>query len=95
LKKLKAERALFTEDLSAVPGLLVIPSQADYLMVGVTNGVKVSDLRQYLFEKNNILIKDLSSKIPDGRQFMRLAIRNREENAYFTAALKKALQALL
>lgn len=90
LSKLKAERKRFAEALSGIPGLRVLPSEADYLMVELTHGVSVKALRLALFEKHNILIKDLSSKVPEG-QFMRLAIRDRADNEVFVRTLKEVL----
>jgi len=94
LEKLKAERKRFSSLLSSIDGLHVIPSNADYLMVGIENGVTIDTLRKELFSRHNILIKDLTSKVPDGRQFMRLAIRNEEDNDTFIAALKETLRDL-
>jgi histidinol-phosphate/aromatic aminotransferase/cobyric acid decarboxylase-like protein len=41
--------------------------------------------------RENILIKDLTGKIGNGKQYIRLAIRNSEENDQLLEALKKNL----
>ena len=92
LKHFREERAWFAEALSRIEGLRVLPSQANYLMVEVTGGMAVADLQKKLFTEYGILIKDLSSKIQSGRQFMRLAVRNREDNEFFVRKLKEALR---
>ena len=45
---------------------------------------------QILLEKN-ILIKDLSGKIKNGKQYIRIAIRNDADNNKMLEALKKEL----
>ena len=41
--------------------------------------------------KDNILIKDLSGKIDNGKQYIRIAIRDREDNEKLQRALAKRL----
>lgn len=87
LKRLKCERNRFIGKLEEIPGIRVIPSQADYLMVELTNGMTAKELTGRLLADHELLIKDLSQKIPDG-QFVRLAIRNTEDNNALISALK-------
>ena len=74
-------------ELERISGIRVIPSQADYLMVELTNGMTSKELTKRLLADYELLIKDLSQKIPDG-QFVRLAIRNTEDNNVLLNALK-------
>lgn len=87
LERLKCERNRFIGKLEEIPGIRVIPSQADYLMVELTNGMTAKELTGRLLADHELLIKDLSQKIPDG-QFVRLAIRNTEDNNALISALK-------
>lgn len=87
LKRLKCERNRFIGKLEEIPGIRVIPSQADYLMVELTNGMTAKELTGRLLADHELLIKDLSQKILDG-QFVRLAIRNTEDNNALISALK-------
>lgn len=87
LERLKRERNRFIGKLEEIPGIRVIPSQADYLMVELTNGMTAKELTGRLLADHELLIKDLSQKIPDG-QFVRLAIRNTEDNNVLLNALK-------
>lgn len=92
LRKLRAERAWLTEALSAIPGLRVIPSQANYLLVELTNGMCATALTKRLLLEYDLLIKDLSRKIRMGdRQFVRLAVRDRADNFRLVAALRAVL----
>lgn len=92
LKRMRAERIRYIEELSKIEALRIIPSQANYLMVEITNGMSAAELTRRLILKHNILIKNLFSKINhDGRQYIRLAIRCKEENDRLIEALKEEL----
>lgn len=88
--KFREERRIFEKELRGIPFLRVIPSQANYFLCEVTGKYTSYELTLKLITDNNILIKDCSSKkgFPDGKQFIRIAIRNREDNATIFRALK-------
>ena len=90
LVKLRAERARFQKELSDVKGLRVIPSQANFIMVEIDNSHSVSDLVQKLLVNHNLLIKELSTKVKGGN-YVRLAVRNAEDDDKLVYALKKEL----
>lgn len=79
LESIKHSRTLFVQELSKIPYLRVIPSQANYIMCEVLNGFTSRDLAEKLLQKD-ILIKDLSTKVTNGKQYIRLAVRNEEDN---------------
>lgn len=84
----KQERARFFDALSLVPYLRVIPSQANYFLCEVTEGYSSSALAAKLLNESNILIKDCSGKRGfHGRNYIRLAIRSREDNERLVNAL--------
>ena len=92
LIKIKAERARFVKGLSSFNCLEVFPSEANYVMIELLN-IKSKDLMNELYDKYNILIKDLSDKVAlDGRQFIRLAIRNEEDNNKMLSALSSIFE---
>lgn len=92
IQKFKKARKNYVEELSKISALHVFPSQANYVMVEITNGVTARELTKVMMVKHNILIKDLSHKIKlEGRQFVRLAIRNIEENERIVTALREEL----
>lgn len=90
LRLLRAERARFAAALSAVPHLRVVPSQANYLMVELLDGVCAKDLLTALLARYQLLIKDLSDKT-GGKEYIRLAVRGAEDNDLLLAALRKEL----
>lgn len=92
LKEIKAVRREFSEELKQIRGLRVIPSQANYLMAELTGGMSARELTRRLLADYNIFIKNLENKVKmDGKQFIRLAVRNREDNAKLIGALKDIL----
>ncbi len=92
LMQLRKTRKEFFEQLNEIPGLHLIPSQANYITAEITNGVSAKDLTKKLLINHSILIKDLSGKIQkDSRQFVRLAIRNEGDNRKLIDALKRYL----
>lgn len=91
MTKFKKTRRIFTEALSGVPGLRVIPSQANYLLCELTDGTCATTLAEDLLEEN-ILIKDLSTKKGfAGKNYIRLAIRDEKDNEKLVQALNKYL----
>ena len=90
LKKLRAERARFQAELTGVRGIRVVPSQANYVMVELQNGISPQELLKSLLVKHNILIKELTAKTA-GRSYLRLAVRNTEDNDRLIAALKQEI----
>ncbi len=90
LIRLKEEREWFANELAKIPGIRVIPSQADYLMAEIT-GMTSRQLTELLLNRYNLFIKDLSSKLPGDRQYVRVAVRNREDDALLCAALRELL----
>ena len=92
LDKFRKERARYVEELSNIPGLRVIPSQANYVMAEVTIGLTAKELNRRLIVRHNLLIKNLVAKIQqDGRQYIRLAVKTTEEDNKLIAAIKEEL----
>ena len=89
---LRESRSELAAALASIDGLRVLPSQANYLMVELTGPMGSRTLAKRLLAERQILIKDLSKKIKrDGRQFIRVAVRTREDNARLVAALRDML----
>ena len=62
LDKLRAERARFQSELSKIDGIRVVPSQANYVMVELKEGISPKGLLKTLLVKYEILIKELTTK---------------------------------
>ena len=89
LEKFRAERRRFVELLSSFENIRVFPSEANYLLIEIL-GISADALTRDLLINDDILIKDLTQKIGGcGKQFVRIAIRNTEDNDKLVAALKK------
>lgn len=87
LEKMQEAHKIFVKELSDIPFIKVFPSQANYLMCELTDGYDSRKVAEELLEKN-ILIKDLTSKIGNGKQYIRLAVRTVDENRYLVEMLK-------
>lgn len=86
----RTERKLFYEELQTIPYLRVIPSQANYFLCEVMGRFSSRELAIRLLNEHNILIKDCSGKAAfNGRNYIRLAVRNRIDNRKLVDALKK------
>ena len=90
LKKIKYARSIFEEELRQLPGVTVFPSQANYVMCELDGTMTSRELAEALLERN-VFIKDLTSKVGNGKQYIRLAVRNEEENKYLIEQLKELL----
>jgi histidinol-phosphate/aromatic aminotransferase/cobyric acid decarboxylase-like protein len=90
LEKMRGERVYLKGELEKINGLRVVPSQANYLLVELTGKKTAKELTKVLLLKYNLLIKDLSAKISTG-EYVRLAVRNREDNDRLLAALQSEL----
>jgi histidinol-phosphate/aromatic aminotransferase/cobyric acid decarboxylase-like protein/GTP:adenosylcobinamide-phosphate guanylyltransferase len=92
LEKFREERKRYVEKLSENKSLRVIPSQANYVMAEVLGGMTAEALTRVLIVKHNILIKNLSPKMDvNNRQYIRLAVKSREEDDALIAALEDVL----
>ena len=89
LKLFRAERTRFQNALSKLDGIRIIPSQANYFMLELTNGKTAEELTRTLLLNHNLFVKDLSSKT--NGEFLRIAIRNKQDNNKLVAALKAEL----
>lgn len=85
----REERKKFFDELSQIPYLRVIPSQANYFLCEVTDRFTSRELAVKLLNESNILIKDCSGKAAFcGRNYIRLAVRDRKDNQYLAKSLK-------
>ncbi len=88
LVRFRKERARFADELAKIPGIRTIPSQANYIMIKAKDGVYAAELLKNLLVKHSILIKDLAAKT-DARGYMRIAVRNTEDNNALLEALRQ------
>ncbi|MEA4965624.1 MAG: aminotransferase class I/II-fold pyridoxal phosphate-dependent enzyme [Oscillospiraceae bacterium] len=90
LSRFRAERVRFLDGLQKLPGLRLVPTQANYVMVELTDGRSAQALTEALLTEQEILVKDLTGKV-GGRQYLRIAIRNHADNDVLLRALAQML----
>ena len=79
--KFIAERSLFYRELCDIPYLRVIPSAANYFLCEVVSRYSSGELAEILLREHNVLIKDCGRKSAfSGKQFVRIAVRDRNDN---------------
>lgn len=84
------ERKLFYNELKEIPFLRVIPTQANYFLCEVTGKYTSHQLTEILMRDSKILIKDCGQKSAfAGKNYIRIAIRNREDNSSLINKLKE------
>ena len=90
LVKIRTERDRFQTELSRIKGIRVVPSQANYVMVELDADISPRELLKILLIKHNLLIKELTTKT-NGKKYLRLAVRNTEDNDVLIRALIEEL----
>lgn len=93
LKSFRAERDRFVNQLKTIEGLRIIPSQANYVMIEL-KAISAKEITKRLLNDYNLIIKDLSAKLktPDNRQYIRVAVRNTEDNDLLIKAFKEVIK---
>lgn len=86
LDKIKESRNELIEELKKIPFLQVFPSQANYVMCRLVYGTS-EELCAELLDRN-VLIKDLTKKVNNGEQYVRIAVRSNDENQILISLLK-------
>jgi len=78
----------FGRELSRIPYLRVLPSQANYFLCEVLPPLHSTQLCEIMLSKYNILLKDCSTKSGfDGASFIRVAVKSEEENEFLIEKL--------
>lgn len=91
LTKFGKVRKEFVEGLSCLRSMRCIPSQANFVTCEVIGG-SANRIAKGLMSKYNILVKDLSHKNGINGEYLRFAVRRKDENDYLINALKEMEQ---
>ena len=84
------ERRRFEQLLRQVSFLRVIPSQANYFCLEVTQRFTSGELTRRLLADYEIMVKDCNSKhFLEGKNYIRVSVRSTEDNDRLIAALKE------
>lgn len=90
--KFIVERKHFEDQLRQIKFLRVIPSQANYFLVEVLPPYTPKGIALTMLREHAILMKDCSNKGGfNGKAYMRIAVRNRQDNEKLISALKAIL----
>jgi len=92
--KFVAERADFEQQLRQIPFFHVMPSQANYFLCEVLPPYKASEIVIYMLKQHNILTRDCSLKpgLDPEKQYMRIAVRDHEDNTRLVEGLKELVK---
>lgn len=92
--KFVAERDDFGCQLDTISFFRIMPSQANYFLCEVLPPYTASEIVIYMLKKHNILTRDCSGKpgLDPHKQYMRIAVRNHEDNSRLIQALRELPQ---
>ena len=92
--KFVEERKKFYSELHTINYLRVMPSQANYFLCEVLKPYTAKEIVLTMLKRFNILTRDCSLKpgLNTERQYMRIAVRNREENSRLIEALRAIMR---
>lgn len=84
------ERKKFYSELQTISYLRVMPSEANFFLCEVLKPFSAKEIVLAMLKRFNILTRDCSLKpgLDTSKQYMRIAVRNREENSRLVAALR-------
>ena len=91
-EKIVAERARFLAEINKIEFLKAYPSQANYFLCEITEKYTATELTQKLLFENELFVKDLSGKHGfEGKEFLRIAVRDEEDDNKLLSALKELM----
>lgn len=85
-----AERRRFEALLKEIPYIRLIPTQANFFCLEVIDKYSSAELTKLLLERYNIMVKDCNSKTSlKGRNYIRISVRDEQDNDALIAALRE------
>jgi threonine-phosphate decarboxylase len=85
--KVAADREYMTERISAIAGLRIYPSKANFLFVELPAGMSGRTLRDNLLNNYGLMVRECSNKIGSSEQYLRLAVQRKDAVDALVAAL--------
>jgi histidinol-phosphate/aromatic aminotransferase/cobyric acid decarboxylase-like protein len=83
-----------SEQISAVPGLKLYPSKANFLFIELADGIPGRLLRDKLLKDYGLMVRECSNKIGSSEQFLRLAVQGQRAVDKLAEALRYELPIL-
>src|SRR5262249_54809901 len=79
LRLLARDRYTMGMHLAQLPELTVYSSQANFLLVKLSPDIDGTELRDQLFSRHHILIRECGNKLGMSQQFLRLVVRPHQD----------------
>lgn len=92
LEKIRSAREIFINELREIKELQVFDSQANYILIKILEKYSSKELAKILLNNYEIYIKDLKGKAGIDDNFIRIAVRDTEDNKYCINALKEIFE---
>lgn len=84
------ERDRLYEALSSFAELKALKSEANYILCELRSPYTATEMTAAMMQRYNILLKDCTGKTAfDGREFVRIAVRDEVDNDYLISSLKQ------
>ncbi|GAA1275240.1 hypothetical protein GCM10009677_30830 [Sphaerisporangium rubeum] len=93
LRLVAADRRSMLQQLSALPGLKVYPSQGNFLLVRLPDGKDGVHLRDHLLSSYNLHVRECGNKLGSSSRFLRFAVRPRQDVVRLADGLRAYLYA--
>ncbi|MFF9812374.1 pyridoxal phosphate-dependent aminotransferase [Streptomyces sp. NPDC014006] len=91
LQQVRRDRQEMTAALSALPGLTVYPSQANFLFVRLPVGAEGTVVRDRLLTGHRVLVRECGNKIGSSSRFLRLVVRPEADVRRLVSGLEQVL----
>ncbi len=92
LEKIKHARKALTEELNLCGFVTAFPSEANYIFCELYEYTAKEIVAELLEE--NIFVKDVSNKVNNGKEYLRIAVRTEEENHMLINVLRRRMQCI-
>lgn len=89
--KVAADRRYMQDRLGEISGLVVYPSEANFILVELPAGVCGKALRNDLLQRHAIFVRECSNKVGGSEALLRLVVRKRPDVDRLIAALQDVL----
>lgn len=90
-RKIAESRKKLTDEFKGIPGLTVLPSQANYLLCRLESPMTAREVASQLLVQHQLLVKDMSAKEGLEGQYFRFAVRTDADNARLVRGLRSVL----
>ncbi len=87
-KRLIGDVRWLTQELSAVSGLRVYPTGANFVLIKIQNGMTAAALQKKLLDEHKMYVRDCSNKVGMDRFHIRVASQGRQKDSKLVQALK-------